>query len=116
MSDRERYAEAERLLAMSENQLLELLVPEDEDVAFSEEGKAAKGRQIFNDVSNKVKNTVCTTYHQRKISINNSVDLTVLIAGSLSGAVFLGPLPILPVAALLVKMGLDLYCGEKADG
>jgi hypothetical protein len=105
--------EAEKLLALDEQALYEMLVPASQQV-FSKEGMVAKGRSIFASRLAAARGAVCRQYTERGANVRNSIDLTVLVGAALLAAPAMDGIPILPMAALIVKIGLEEVC--RKDG
>jgi hypothetical protein len=78
---------------------------------YSREGLAARGRQIFMSVLEDTKESICEQYRKRKETIGDSVQLMALIGGVLL-AVHVA-VPIMPMAALVVKIGINELCIES---
>jgi hypothetical protein len=107
--------EVVRHLMMSESDLFASLVPESGEVAFSERGRQTQGRKLFEEVKEQIKATVCPVYKRQSKAISNSTDLVVLVGTALIGSVTVSGIPLLPLSALLVKIGLDVLCPRDTD-
>jgi hypothetical protein len=111
--------EAKRLLELGDDELYPLLVPEQaRGQVYSKDGLLARGRSIFVARVNDVRTVVCGQYSRRGSTVKNSIDLTVLLATAILSAPTLLGIPALPMAALLVKIGLEEFCletDEKGD-
>lgn len=109
--------EAEKYLAMDEDSLFAILVPEAGGQLYSQGGLIAKGKERFRKVFILVRDNVCSVYREHDSTIDNTVDLTILIATAISVTPIVATVPVLPFAALLVKIGLGELCREeKKDG
>ncbi len=67
------------------------------------------GRQVFEAKLEEVKPAVCEAYWGRPVTLTDAIDLTVLVVGVLIAAP-LGVIPVVPMAALIVKIGLRNIC------
>lgn len=108
--------EAETYLNMDESALFSLLVPEtvrNQDV-FTAEGLIARGRQIFTSKLKDAQQSVCTAYLSRKETVKGATELTILVAGALLSVSHLG-VPIVPMAVLIVRIGLEELCRGASD-
>jgi hypothetical protein len=108
MQDDESRREAERLLGLDEADLYVYLVAEDS--LFETDGKRAKGMHLFRSKLSTLQGLLCLKYVKEKTRIANKVDLAVLIASKLVGAPELFGIPLIPLAVLVVKIGLDELC------
>jgi hypothetical protein len=96
-------------LDMELDDLYGMLVPQgDEEPLFSRGGLVAAGKSIVQARAAAIRRAVCP---QRTASLG-SLDLGVLIAGALAIDPTLGPLPVLPLTALVLKIGLDSFCDD----
>jgi hypothetical protein len=86
--------------------LYALLVPPADKELYSRGGLIARGQSIVRARAEAIRRVVCP---QRAANLD-SVDLGVLIATSLAADPALGRLPALPLAAVLLKVGLDSFC------
>lgn len=107
MSDPGR--EAEISLAASQEELFASLVPASEKAElYSFDGIVARGRAIFRSSFLSVRHVVCPIY--KEAGMDDQVQLVTLLVGSLVGQAALGGIPIVPFAALMVKIGLSRLC------
>jgi hypothetical protein len=115
MSDATMRAEAEQYLALDPSELYTLMVPERvrEEEVFSREGLVARGKAAFATALREGRTTVCAQYGTRGASVRNAIDLVVLVAGALVAVPALAGIPALPMAALIVKIGLEELCRES---
>lgn len=105
--------EAERLLSASENDLFGMLVPEEEkDQLHSFEGVVARGRIIFRGAFLEVQNTVCAFEEDQGGTLDKQIDLVAMVATAIVGQVALAGIPAVPLAALIVKIGLGKLCKD----
>jgi hypothetical protein len=51
-------------------------------------------------------------YKKKGANVKNGIDLTVLVGSALLGSPAMASIPILPMAALIVKMGLEELCSD----
>jgi hypothetical protein len=102
--------QAMQYLQRDSQYLYEQLVPEHLRAGslYSREGLAARGKQIFTTVLAETKPTICSEYALRKDTVRNSVDLMTLVGSVLLVAHV--AVPIMPMAALVVKIGMDELC------
>ncbi len=106
-------AEASRLLATDEQELFAALVPVvDQEELHSFNDVVARGRQIFRRAFLDTRDVVCPVYQKHRLDSDES-DLALLIAGSLVGQTVLGGIPVVPLAALMVKIGLGKLCAAE---
>jgi hypothetical protein len=106
------------LLDRPTDDLYSLLVPESaRRGAYSEGGLVARGRTIFVRALKVVRATVCLEYTRRGPTVKNTVDIAGLVAGALLAAPIVANIPLLPLAALITKIGLEEVChGWKPEG
>jgi hypothetical protein len=109
MSNESLIVEASHYLSMEEDDLLAALVPDDQRL-FGPGAIVSRGRQIFVAAFERVKDKVCPVYQQHAGMVEGSLELTVLLVPVLVSTPALDPIPVLPFAALLVKMGLGELC------
>jgi hypothetical protein len=114
-SDKTRQ-QLEELLTLDQDELLIKLVPEHTRAqqAYSRGGLVTRGRDIFHRVSDDVRGAICRQYNQRTGTTKNLVDLAVIIVPALVSVPHLS-VPVLPLAALLVKTGLEELCREDKE-
>src|SRR5579863_6976520 len=107
--------EAEKYLEMNEQELYSLLVPAQvrEEQAFSKDALVLRGRTIFAACLRDTRKIVCEQYRARGEALKNSLDLVVLVAAGLAVTPTMVGIPILPMAALLVKIGLSEVCRDE---
>jgi hypothetical protein len=109
-------ADMQQYLTMDDRELYALLVPAEvrEQQAFSKDGLWQRGRVIFSGRLQAVRRIVCQQYQQRGSTVKNSLDLAVLIGTALAASPTMLGIPVLPMTALLVKIGLEEVCrGES---
>lgn len=103
--------EAARYVQMADADLFTLLVPESErEDLFSFEGLVARGKQIFTARLTMVKSQICEIYNARSAVTDDSVEMVILIATAIAGSPEVLNIPVLPFAALAVKIGLGQLC------
>jgi hypothetical protein len=116
MSDDSLKNNAEIYATMSEEELLLLLVPEGAEQLYNKGARLARAKSILVSNFQKVREPVCKTYARHSKSFDNSIDLIALIAQSIIKSVIKIEIPIMPMAALIVKTGLLEACKkEKAE-
>jgi hypothetical protein len=98
-------------LGMELADLYGLLLPAGETELFSRGGMIARGQSILRARSEAIRRVVCP---ERAANLD-TLDLGVLIATSLAADPALGRLPVLPVTAIVLKIGLDSFCDEGTD-
>jgi hypothetical protein len=103
--------EAARYLARSTDDLY-TLIPPGPDGGYAKGNPLEAGRIAFEGKLREVRPAVCNAYWSRPGSTNDAIDLTVLVAGVLV-SLPLGGIPVLPMAALIVKIGLRELCPAK---
>ncbi|RJQ69173.1 MAG: hypothetical protein C4519_21985 [Desulfobacteraceae bacterium] len=114
MQDDEFRKEAERLLGLDEVDIYAYLVAE--DGLFDAGGRRAKGMQLFRSHISTLQSLLCSKYVKEGTrGIGNKVDLAVLLATALVGAPKLVDIPLIPLAVLVVKIGLDEFCGAATE-
>jgi hypothetical protein len=107
-------SETHRLLATTEADLFAALVPpDDRSELHSYEDTVARGRQLFRRAFLNTRDAVCPLYRAHAPN-SDEADLVVLIAGSLVGQAALGGIPVVPLATLMVKIGLAKLCATEA--
>ncbi|HXO22730.1 MAG TPA: hypothetical protein VOA87_22645 [Thermoanaerobaculia bacterium] len=103
--------EVKSFLDLGEQELYGLLVPERARQQLNSPGALmARGKNIFLSRASEVRSIVCRQYKQRGTSMKNTIDLTVLVATALLASPAMLGIPVLPMAALLVKIGLEEFC------
>jgi hypothetical protein len=95
--------DAERYLNDSMDNLYVLMAP-----SVDAGNPLDTGREAFEERWREAKPVVCQTYWSHP-GIDNAIDLTVLIAGALL-TLPTGGIPVLPMAAIIVKLGLHELC------
>jgi hypothetical protein len=96
-------------LDMNLDDLYGMLVPTDEkDLLFSRGGLVASGKSIVRARVTAIRKAVCP----QQAANQDSLDLGVLIASALAADPMLGRLPVLPLTAVLLKIGIDSFCGD----
>jgi hypothetical protein len=113
------HADGRQALAADEAELFAMLVPaEEQEQLHSFDGIVARGRMIFRQAFLDTRDTVCPLYRRKAGLTDDEAQLVMLIAGSLLGQAVLGGVPVVPLAALMVKIGLAQLCAEapRADG
>ena len=99
------------LIGKSENDLFAMLVPQNErGELHSFDGMAARGRVIFRSAFAEVKQSVCGLYKSQGSSVGNEIDLISLVAGAIAGSITIAAIPVIPLATLIVKIGLGRLC------
>jgi hypothetical protein len=112
----EPMGQAETLLSASEEELFASLVPDSEKAGLNSfDGVVARGRIIFRSAFINVRHVVCPIYKKQGAAMGDEVQLVTLIAGSLVGQAVLGGIPIVPLAALMVKIGLSRLCASWTE-
>jgi hypothetical protein len=107
-------AEAKALLEAPEDELFRFLVPEAEKVELhSFDGISARGRIIFRAAFLDVRDQVCALRGKAGQTFGNQVDLLALIAAAIVGQVSLLGIPAVPMAALILKIGLGKLCENQ---
>ncbi|HEX9173960.1 MAG TPA: hypothetical protein VF861_15010 [Telluria sp.] len=109
--------DAHTLLAQSEEELFVQLVPEDErQELYSQEGIIARGRLIFRSLFMSCRDRICELYAHSDAK-RDEVELLKLVAGVLISKAVVTSVPVIPAAALAVKIGLAQLCKqpEKDD-
>jgi hypothetical protein len=103
--------QATAILATSEEELFGLLVPEAEKRELhSFDGVVARGRIIFRGAFLNVRDQVCALRNPEGENFSNEVDLLALIATAIVGQISLAGIPVVPMAALILKIGLEKLC------
>jgi len=96
-------------LSTSQDELFASLVPASERAElYSFDGLVARGRAIFRGTFLSVQQIVCPIY--KKSDMDDEVQLVTLLVASLAGQAALGGIPVVPFAALMVKIGLSRLC------
>ncbi len=72
------------------------------------------GRSVFEARLEEVKPAVCKAYWGRPVTLTDAIDLTVLVVGVLL-TIPMGGVPVVPMAALIVKIGLRNICPHGND-
>jgi hypothetical protein len=90
------------------DELYRLLVPADDQELYSRGGPIARGQAIVRARAAAIRRAVCP---QRAANLD-SLDLGVLIASALAADPQLGRLPVLPLTAVLLKIGVDSFCDD----
>jgi hypothetical protein len=72
------------------------------------------GRSVFEARLEEVKPAVCKAYWGRPVTLADAIDLTVLVVGVLV-TIPMGGVPVVPMAALIVKIGLRNICPSGHD-
>ena len=111
-----RGPDAEKVVSLDEDEPYTLLVPASDLHAYSRGGLIVRGNAIFKARVAEVRSIVCRQYHQRGANLKNAIDLTVLIGTALLAAPAMAGVPALPMAALLVKIGLEELCRDEPIG
>ncbi len=110
-------ANASQYLAYNEEDLYAMLVPEHlRRQAYSKEGLIARGHEIFVSKIKQLQSLICKQYTGRGDTIKSSIDLTLIVATAIVGAPAMLGIPVLPVAALIVKIGLEEICKSSKKG
>jgi hypothetical protein len=109
--------EVETLLQASESDLFAALVPEAEKQELhSFDGVVARGRIIFRGAFLDVQDTVCGFRAGQGDTMNTQIDLVAMVATAIVGKVSLAGIPAVPMAALIVKIGLGKLCASWSPG
>ena len=104
--------EAEGYLQMGEDDLYEMLVPEHlKEQLFSREGVVDQGKQLFVNALRSSRSAICRQYAASKDSVRDSVELMGVVLAAIPAL----HCPLLPVAALVVKIGIDQICKGWTD-
>lgn len=113
-SDEQVSQELDRLFALPEKELYGLLVPECS--AFNEQGRINAGKEVLQRILSQCREKVCMTYRANKSAVRDSADLAKLLTDSLQVGIAIAGLkvPVIPVAVLLVKIGLEKLCPAVA--
>jgi hypothetical protein len=90
------------------------LMPVDQREGTAKGFSLEAGRQVFEAKLEEVKPAVCKAYWGRPVTLTDAIDLTVLVVGVLVTAP-LGAVPLVPMAALIVKIGLRNICPPGHD-
>jgi hypothetical protein len=113
VSDTNITHEAQQFLDMSEDDLFILLGESTGDSnLYSKDGLLVRGKNIFGEIFQRYRNQICPVYQGQKASVENGVDLVVVIMQTISSSTVAG-VPILPVIAIAIKLGLDRLCQES---
>jgi len=91
------------------DELYELCVPADEQGLYSKGGLIARGESIVRARAAAIRAAVCP---ERAAKLD-TLDLGVLVAGTLAADPMLGRLPVLPLTAVVLKIGLDSFCDDE---
>jgi len=103
--------EVETLLRSSEEDLFAALVPDAEKQELhSFDGVVARGRIIFRGAFLDVQDTVCAFRAKQGDTMGNQIDVVAMVATAIVGQVSLAGIPAVPLAALMVKIGLGKLC------
>jgi len=105
--------EATKYFNMDEAELYALLVPEHvRQTLFTKDGVVLRGREIFYTTFAKVRETICRQYATAPQITSHAIDLVVIISDALASSPNLVGIPVLPMAALIVKIGLEELCKD----
>jgi hypothetical protein len=106
--------DAAAMLARTDDELYAELVPraEVESIAFSFDGRVARGRELFRSIWQDVRGGVCGYYHRHEKTVGNKVDVVALIATPLLGNPAVSGISVVAFAALIVKIGVAELCAE----
>lgn len=109
-SDEQKAQEIDRLLALPEIELYWLMAPD--GAAFNEQGRLNAGKEALQRILSQCREAVCTTYRANKSAVRDSADMVKLLTDSLQVGIVMAGLkvPVIPVAVLLVKIGLEKLC------
>ena len=104
--------ELARFNPMSIDQLYAELAPK--DVAFDFNGRIAAGKEVLQRVLREGRGPVCRAYRANKSTVNDSGELIKIVTESLKAVVAVAGLkiPVIPLAVILFKLGLDRLCPE----
>jgi hypothetical protein len=103
-------AEIASYLELDEDELFSLMVPENiRQQGYSKKGIVARGKSIFAMRLKAAREVVCGNYNKLDDKSKHSIDLVVLVANTLLAL----EMPALPMAVLIVKIGLDKLCDES---
>jgi hypothetical protein len=100
--------EAERYVNDSMSNLYMMLAPATDASGGTTENPLEAGRDAFEAKLREVKPVVCNAYLSHP-GAESAIDLTVLIASVLL-TIPMGGIPVLPMAAIIVKIGLREIC------
>jgi hypothetical protein len=104
-------AAAELYQGLSENELFRTLVSEDDEAAFSEGGRLARGREIFQNIWREVGHLFCQYYRASGKTFGDQVNTIALLATPLLGNPSFQGVSVVAFTALAVKIGAEKLCG-----
>ena len=107
--------DVEKYLIMNEDELYALLVPDHlrrSEHLYSRSGLIARGKEIFNYKLKYIQETICKNYNSYKDMKNDIVALVTLLANAFSNEPQFAGIPVIPIAVLITKIGLDKICKE----
>ena len=103
-------AEIASYMELNEDELYSLMVPENvRQQGYSKKGIVARGKSIFAMRLKEAREAVCAKYNKLDDKSKHSIDLAVIVANVLLRL----QMPALPMAVLIVKIGLDELCDEN---
>lgn len=106
--------EIKSYLQKSEHDLYVELVPSHlREEMYDEQGLELRGKKIFKQTLGKVRSSICPSYKAQQERITNSAELVALLADLLVGIV--SNVPVLTIATLIVKIGIDEICAETKE-
>jgi hypothetical protein len=104
--------EMERLLSLDINELYPMLIAGDDSTVYSKMGSVVRGKEIFLQILPGIKEKICVPYISRTSRAKSLIDLVVLVATAISGAIEVKNIPLIPLASIIVKLGLDEICQD----
>ncbi|MBV9359687.1 MAG: hypothetical protein JO023_29605 [Chloroflexi bacterium] len=90
------------------------LMPVEQGAGSAKGFSLEAGRSVFEARLEEVKPAVCKAYWGRPVTLADAIDLTVLVVGVLV-SIPMGGVPVVPMAALIVKIGLRDICPPGHD-
>jgi hypothetical protein len=101
----------EHLLTLSEDDLYALLVSKTNHTDFySRDSIVSRGKALCVSYVKRCRTVVCESYRNNGTQISNKIDLACLIGEAIASVPDLAHVPTLPLAALIVKIGLENIC------
>ena len=106
-------AEVRRLMDLSEADLYAEIAPA--DTAFDLQGRIAAGKEALSRVLHNGRQNICETYHKNKSAVRDASDLVRVLTDSLGLVVAAAgfKVPVIPVAVLIFKVGIEKVCPTK---
>ena len=103
---------AELYQSLSEDELFRTLVSEDDEAAFSEGGRLARGREIFQSIWREVGPLFCRYHRASGKTFGDQVSAIALLATPLLGNPSFQGVSVVAFTALAVKIGAEKLCGS----